>query len=235
MSGNAAFRVDADAPSETVTAGVGSGFDLAVAGAPARLHTSHGYSVELRVRRWHRRATGPGLWMLRRCVGPTVDIGCGPGRLVAWLLDHQIPALGVDSSSHAGAVCGTAPAAVLHADVFDPLPNEGRWAHVLLADGNIGIGGDPLALLTRCAQLVSPAGSVLVELEPTGTPSWTGHARVETASDGGTTSTGPWFRWASVGMDALDDLAALAGLQIVERHHGRRSFAQLRQVTGIGL
>lgn len=144
------------------------------------------------------------------------------------------PPVGVDSSSHAGAACGDRRAAVLHGDVFDPLPDEGRWAHVLLADGNIGIGGDPLALLSRCAGLLAPAGTVLVELEPAGTRSWTGHARVETAPEGSTTP-GPWFRWASVGMDALDELAELAGLQVVDRHQGRRSFAQLRPVTGIGL
>ena len=33
--------------------------------------------------------------------------------------------------------------------VFETLPGEGRWDTVLLMDGNIGIGGDPAALLGR--------------------------------------------------------------------------------------
>ena len=33
---------------------------------------------------------------------------------------------------------------MLRRDLFAPLPGEGRWHHVLLADGNIGIGGDPV-------------------------------------------------------------------------------------------
>jgi len=44
----------------------------------------------------------------------------------------------------------------------------GRWAHVLLADGNVGIGGDVVALLRRCAELVRPGGTVVVEVERPG-------------------------------------------------------------------
>ena len=35
--------------------------------------------------------------------------------------------------------------------MFEPLPGEGRWGTVLLLDGNVGIGGDPVALLERAA------------------------------------------------------------------------------------
>ena len=34
-------------------------------------------------------------------------------------------------------------------DLFGALPGEGTWSHVLLADGNIGIGGDPVTLLSH--------------------------------------------------------------------------------------
>ena len=64
------------------------------------------------------------------------------------------------------------PAARCHGaccrSVFQPVPGEGGWDTVLLADGNIGIGGDPVALLTRCRELLAPAGRVLVELDPPG-------------------------------------------------------------------
>ena len=46
---------------------------------------------------------------------------------------------------------------------------EGRWDTVLLADGNIGIGGDPLALLRRAAELLHPGGRVVVDLAEPGT------------------------------------------------------------------
>ena len=39
--------------------------------------------------------------------------------------------------------------AAIRRNVFDALPGEGRWRTALLADGNIGIGGDPAALLRR--------------------------------------------------------------------------------------
>ena len=51
--------------------------------------------------------------------------------------------------------CG---ALALHRDVFATVPGTGRWARVLLADGNIGIGGDPDALLSRVAELLKPPG-----------------------------------------------------------------------------
>ena len=47
-------------------------------------------------------------------------------------------------------------------------PARAAGTRVLLADGNIGIGGDPVALLTRCRDLIAPAGRVLVELDPPG-------------------------------------------------------------------
>ncbi len=61
-------------------------------------------------------------------------------------------------------------ALALHRDVFATVPGTGRWARVLLADGNIGIGGDPDALLSRVAELLKPLGQALVEVEPPGAP-----------------------------------------------------------------
>ena len=66
-------------------------------------------------------------------------------------------------------------------DLFGPLPGEGTWAHVLLADGNIGIGGDPLRLLRRAARLLRPGGTVLVETDARHRALWRGTARLRTA------------------------------------------------------
>ena len=46
------------------------------------------------------------------------------------------------------------------------MPGAGRYAGALLLDGNIGIGGDPVALLRRVARLLAPGGAVVVEVEP---------------------------------------------------------------------
>jgi hypothetical protein len=93
--------------------------------------------------------------------------------------------------------------------VFDPLPAEGRWDHVLLVDGNVGIGGDPVTLLGRCSALLGRRGSVLVEVEQPGAPLWSGHSRIVHAAG----RTGP-FPWARVGLDAVPRLAARVGLAV---------------------
>lgn len=69
-------------------------------------------------------------------------------------------------------------------------PAKGGWGHVLLADGNIGIGGDPAALLRRTVSLLRPDGTVLVELAPAG-DLWCGEARLR----GGRRDASPWFPW----------------------------------------
>ncbi len=94
--------------------------------------------------------------LLARCAGPTLDLGCGPGRLTALLAARGVPALGVDLAPHAVALCRDRGGTALRRDLFGRLPGEGRWRHLLLADGNVGIGGDPAALLRRCARLLHP-------------------------------------------------------------------------------
>jgi hypothetical protein len=142
-------------------------FDAALAGAPILLMSRDGTVLPAAVARWHAAASGEDRWLLDRCIGPTVDLGCGPGRLVAALAIRGVPALGVDCARRAVRMCQSRGDAVLHRDLFTELPAEGRWHHVLLVDGNIGIAGDPVALLRRCAALVRPGGTLLVERHPT--------------------------------------------------------------------
>jgi hypothetical protein len=107
--------------------------------------------------------------------------------------------------------------------VFSPLPGEGTWRHILLADGNIGIGGDPARLLARCRDLLAPGGDILVELDPPGTGSWQGP--VALCHDG---RTGPLFPWAAVAADDLDALAHHTALSVLEQWtEARRCFARL--------
>jgi SAM-dependent methyltransferase len=198
-------------------------FDAALAGTATTLELADGRTVRLRPARWHADPDHADRWLLDRCHGATIDLGCGPGRLVKALVDQGTIALGVDTSTRAIGHCASRGAPVLHRDLFRPLPGEGRWRHVLLADGNIGIGGDPTALLCRAAALLGHDGSVLVETAPPATGLWTGGGRLRES-----TGAGPWFPWAVVGLDAVAALAHTAGLRPRTTHRDRhRYFAEL--------
>ena len=145
--------------------------------------------------------------MLDRCQGPTLDIGSGPGRLTVALAERGIPTLGIDITPFAVDMARSSGAMVMLRDVFDRVPGTGRWATVLLADGNIGIGGDPAALLRRIGELLAPHGHALVELAPPGSPLRREQVRLRHE---GTASA--WFPWAYVGADGVGDLARDAGL-----------------------
>jgi SAM-dependent methyltransferase len=149
--------------------------------------------------------------ILDRCQGPTLDIGSGPGRLTVALAERGIPALGIDITPFAVDLARSSGALVMLRDVFGRVPGTGRWMTVLLADGNIGIGGDPAALLRRAAELLAPQGRALVELEPPGTPLRRGHVRLRHAE-----LASPWFPWAFVGTDQIEDVASDAGFGEVE-------------------
>jgi len=149
--------------------------------------------------------------MLARCTGPTLDLGCGPGRLTVALTSAGQAALGVDLSAEAVRQARRRGANAVLRCVFDPLPGEGRWQHVLLADGNVGIGGDPERLLARCRCLLRPGGDVLVEVDPPGVSSW---ERLVRLCDGESFSEP--FAWAAVGADRITALAARVELRLTD-------------------
>jgi SAM-dependent methyltransferase len=149
--------------------------------------------------------------ILDRCQGPTLDIGAGPGRLTVALAERGIPALGIDITPYAVDLARYSGALVMLRDVFGRVPGTGRWMTVLLADGNIGIGGDPAALLRRAGELLAPEGRALVELEPPGSPLRREHVRLRV--DG---MASAWFLWAYVGADQITDVACAAGFGEVE-------------------
>jgi len=146
--------------------------------------------------------------LLARCAGPTLDVGCGPGRLVGALAGRGCPALGIDVSATAVRLTRRRGAAALRRDVFEPLPGTGRWQHVLLADGNIGIGGDPARLLRRCRGLLAPGGRVHVEAAAPGTAAWSGPAVVQ--------GSGAELPWACVPVGDLSALAAVTAMRVLD-------------------
>ncbi|OBG53004.1 MULTISPECIES: SAM-dependent methyltransferase [unclassified Mycobacterium] len=143
------------------------------------------------------------------CTGPTIELGCGPGRLVARLIQRGIPALGIDRSVAAIRLAGRGGAPALLGDVFDPLPGMGLWQTVLLVDGNVGLGGDPCRILGRAAELLARGGRCVAEFDAENIGIRARWVRLESAGE-----VGPWFRWASVGVDSAAALAAQVGLTL---------------------
>lgn len=197
---------------------------------PLFLRRTDGWLLPLEVERWCAGADAADMTVLSRCTGAVLDIGCGPGRLVAALARHGHPALGIDTTPAAVRRTRRLGGAALCRSVFDPLPGEGRWDSALLLDGNVGIGGDPDALLARVAELLGPEGVLLVEAAPADVEEC-----VEVRLDDGSGGRGPAFPWARVGADALRNRAKAAGWQVVEEWSAyERPFLSLRPSAPAG-
>lgn len=150
--------------------------------------------------------------------GSVLDVGCGPGRMVAEACRRGRPALGVDVSPASVHLARTRGLPAHLGSVFDPVPGAGRWDVVLLLDGNIGIGGDPGALLARCHEVASPTSVAVVETSPDRHHHRRYTARVSTSGGRGSDA----FPWAEVGAEALRPAASEAGWRPVREVHGRR-------------
>jgi len=181
----------------------------------------------LPISEWTREVDAADRALLAHCQGPTLDIGCGPGRMSQYLAGHGRVVLGIDLVPEAVRQTRARGVAALVRDVFAPLPAEGRWSTALLADGNIGIGGDPVALLDRVRQLLVPGGRAVVDVAEPGAGVLTRMLRIE--SPAGTTRP---FPWTFVGADAIGRVAEAAGLTLRSLHEydascGTRRFAVL--------
>jgi SAM-dependent methyltransferase len=201
-------------------------FAQALRGQPCSVVRLGDLLEPLPVHRWRRDADDADLELVSHCAGHTLDLGCGPGRLTAALARRGHVVLGVDVVREAVDQTVARGVVALRRDVFDRLPGEGRWETALLADGNVGIGGDPVALLLRTRELVASHGRVVVEVAPPGVPPRTEWAALECAGQ----RSAP-FRWATIGTDDVRELAAAAGFFGVEVHEvgERRWCAVLRR------
>jgi SAM-dependent methyltransferase len=178
-----------------------------------------GRTERLPVDAWCEGRPGDGA-LLDRCQGPTLDVGSGPGRLTVALAERGLPALGIDVTPYAVAMTRAAGGLALVRDVFGRVPGAGRWETVLLADGNIGIGGDPAALLRRVAALLAGTGRAIVELGDT-----TGTERLR-LRDG--RRTGEWFPWARLDARSVGACAEGAGMTVTTIWtEAARCFAEL--------
>jgi len=182
-----------------------------------------GRARPLPIGRWLGGLTAADDSVLCRAAGPVLDVGCGPGRHVLALARRGVPALGIDLSPAAVRVARGRGAAVVEGSVFGDVQGAGSWCSALLLDGNIGIGGDPVVLLRRVAELLAADGRILVELARPGATTGQRRMRLEIAS-----AASPWFDWATVAAADAGVVAARCGLEVRERWAVRgRWFAAL--------
>ncbi len=204
-------------------------FEHALAGADVRVIDQDGRRRPLPTAQWLAPADAQDhRLLLEQCHGPTIDLGCGPGRLLVGLAERAVTALGVDASPVAVAHARRNGVRAIRRDLFGTLPGTGRWQHALLADGNIGIGGDPVRLLNHVGSLVRPGGTVLVEVGPPGTG--VRHERLRLDVDGALSVP---FRWSLLGVDAVGSVARTVGLRLGRvRHAEWRHVAELHRSAG---
>lgn len=177
----------------------------------AILRTDTGSVLVAPAARWFDDAQPAELRALARVVGPALDIGCGPGRHVAALTERGVPTLGIDITTQALTHARARSAPVLERCVFESLPGTGRWRSALLLDGNLGIGGNPVRLLSRVRELLAPDGMAIVEVEPPGAGLAPCRVRFEIGD-----VAGPWFDWIAIDALGLDAVCAGADLEVHE-------------------
>jgi SAM-dependent methyltransferase len=232
VSGSAPAAPSTAAAADPPTAWGGDPYARALVrgSGPLYLRRQDGRLLPLDVERWCAPPDAADGTLLRRCRGPVLDVGCGPGRLVAGAACRGLPALGVDVSPAAVERTRGLGGAVLRRSVFERLPAEGRWGTALLADGNIGIGGDPVSLLRRVRDLLAPGGRLLTEAA-----AYEVDERMTVRIEDAQGRQGGDFPWARLGPSALRAAARAAGLAVAEEWTaGGRRFARLTARTAPG-
>jgi SAM-dependent methyltransferase len=186
----------------------GEGLLAGEAGASPRLRLIDDTMLAVDLQRFLSPADAIDEQLLDGLRGPVLDVGCGPGRHLHALAARGVFALGVDLSPVAVDLAVGRGGRAIVGDIFDEVPGGG-WRSALLLDGNIGIGGDPVRLLTRISDLLAPVGSLLVELGAPGTPTGGALARLESAD-----CASAWFPWARVAAPSIGPIARAGGFRV---------------------
>jgi len=189
----------------------------------ARLRYRDGRVRELNIDRWLGEADDVDRRLLSRVTGPVLDIGCGPGRHVEALELGSTEALGMDVSQEFVTLAQGYGRRVILQSVFDPVPGGSRWASALLLDGSIGIGGNPIALLRRAADLLLSGGRVLVETTAPTQASEVTYLDIESEEVAWAS-----FQWATLSASDAAWVADVSGFHVTETwEDSGRWFCQL--------
>lgn len=197
----------------SVVAAVEEVFAHALRGEACFLSGAAPKPLRVPVEQWTREPDAADGRLLDHCAGPTLDVGCGPGRLTAELSLRGHVALGIDVVPEAVDQTVVRGGTALRRSVFDQLPGEGRWHTALVADGNIGIGGDAVALLRRIRRLLAPGGRAVIEVAGPGVAGRRLRVRLECAC-----ATSAPFWWSVLGTDDVRAVARDAGFAAVGVH-----------------
>ncbi len=204
----------------------GGVYAAALRGEPCQLHGLLSEPVDLPVHLWSGPVSDSDRALLALCRGRTLDIGCGPGRMAAHLAERGHEVGGIDVVPEAVRQTRERGVSAWLTDVFDAVPRAGEWETVLLADGNIGIGGDPVRLLRRVRELLAPDGRVVADVAAYGE----GLRIVDLHLRAGTGTSSP-FPWGVVGADQAGAVSAAAGLRLTATYeHADRWFVVLEVV-----
>ena len=187
------------------------------------LRLGDGTTAPLAVGRWLGPPDATDERLLASARGPVLDVGCGPGRHLHALAKRGVFALGVDLSPIAVELARDRGVNAIVGSIFEEVPGAGTWRTALLLDGNIGIGGDPVRLLSRVRALVASDGEALVELDDSHATTAALDARLETPSE-----VSGWFSWARVAREEIGAVARAAGFRTRGAWcHDGRWFARL--------
>ncbi len=189
----------------------GEGLRAGGSGPPQQARLVDGTTLPLDLERYLGPPSSTDERLLGAIRGPVLDVGCGPGRHLRALAVRGVFALGVDLCPVAVELAVGGGVRAIVGDIFGDLPGSGTWQSALLLDGNIGIGGSPVRLLSRLAALLADTGELIVELEPPG--AWTGQtqARLESAD-----LVSAWFPWARVAVSEIVPLGRAGGFDTIE-------------------
>ena len=188
-----------------------------------RLYQPDGAELDVPLARWIGRVDAAEEAVLGRARGPVLDVGCGAGRHVLALQRRGVDVAGLDVSPDAVGLARSRGARAVHGSVFDRV--DGVFRTLLLLDGNLGIGGDPVALLGRAQQLLVPGGAVLAEVGEPMAGSRRLALRLRLAHE-----VSYPFPWAVVGGADADALAGATGFAVADRWRaGGRWFVELRR------